>query len=463
MKADSAARLIAATADIALVIDKKGVVKDVTCASADLLEKVCGGWLDKNWLEIVAPETRKKAEELLKPSPASQMRWRQINHPVANQPDIPVRYTSIPLGTSASGRTLVFGHDLRPQAAQQQRILEAQATMEREYERLRHAETRYRALFQVSTEAVLVIDATNQRVIEANPAASQLLANGAKAVSGRQFAELFTEDSAATAIEALASAQTMPRVEGVLVESLHGGRQLMMAASLVRQNRAAYYLVRLAIQNAGPATDDLVSRSNTLRAVEMLPDGFVIADKDRRIRMANAAFLELCELAQASQVKGEPLDRWLGRVSVDVEVLLAHVRENGSTRRYTTVVRGEYGARSDVEISAVFITSADTPYYALSLRRLEQPAATAKSQSSQQQLPRSVEQLTNLVGRVPLKEMVRETTDIVERLCIEAALDLTRGNRASAAEMLGLSRQSFYVKLRRHGLGEPDADEPDSS
>jgi DNA-binding NtrC family response regulator len=71
------------------------------------------------------------------------------------------------------------------------------------------------------------------------------------------------------------------------------------------------------------------------------------------------------------------------------------------------------------------------------------------------ELPRSVEQLTELVGRVPLRELVREATDVIERLCIEAALELTGDNRASAAEMLGLSRQSLYVKLRRYGLVEP--------
>ena len=54
-----------------------------------------------------------------------------------------------------------------------------------------------------------------------------------------------------------------------------------------------------------------------------------------------------------------------------------------------------------------------------------------------------------------LKGLVREATDVIERLCIEAALKLTSDNRASAAEMLGLSRQSLYVKLRRYGLGDP--------
>ena len=62
--------------------------------------------------------------------------------------------------------------------------------------------------------------------------------------------------------------------------------------------------------------------------------------------------------------------------------------------------------------------------------------------------------MTDLVGRVPLKDIVRETTDLIEQLCIEAALNLTGDNRASAAEMLGLSRQSLYVKLRRFGMGD---------
>jgi DNA-binding NtrC family response regulator len=74
------------------------------------------------------------------------------------------------------------------------------------------------------------------------------------------------------------------------------------------------------------------------------------------------------------------------------------------------------------------------------------------------ELPRSASQLAELVGRVPMKDIVGETTDLIEQLCIEAALDLTHDNRAAAAEMLGLSRQSLYVKLRRYGMSDPLAD-----
>ena len=61
---------------------------------------------------------------------------------------------------------------------------------------------------------------------------------------------------------------------------------------------------------------------------------------------------------------------------------------------------------------------------------------------------------------MPLKDLVRETTDIIERLCIEAALQLNDNNRASAADMLGLSRQSLYVKLNRYGI-EDKAETPE--
>jgi DNA-binding NtrC family response regulator len=98
-------------------------------------------------------------------------------------------------------------------------------------------------------------------------------------------------------------------------------------------------------------------------------------------------------------------------------------------------------------------TSAE-PIYGFAIRNVDRRRGAEARPG--RELPRSVEQLTELVGRVSLKELVRETTDVIERLCIEAALELTADNRASAAEMLGLSRQSLYVKLRRYGLGDLD-------
>ena len=161
-------------------------------------------------------------------------------------------------------------------------------------------------------------------------------------------------------------------------------------------------------------------------------------------------------MASEEQARGEQLDRWLGRPGVDLDALIANMREHGSVRHFNTILRGEYGSNEEVEISAVSVLSGEHPCYGFTIRIIgaQKPSKPRRPR----ELPRSVEQLTQLVGRVTLKELVRETTDVIERLCIEAALELTGDNRASAAEMLGLSRQSLYSKLRRFGLGDLDSE-----
>ena len=93
--------------------------------------------------------------------------------------------------------------------------------------------------------------------------------------------------------------------------------------------------------------------------------------------------------------------------------------------------------------------------------RLSVGSRRFKEEPTSRGLPKSVEQLTELVGHVSLKDLVRETTDMIERMSIEAALELTGDNRASAAELLGLSRQSLYAKLHRYGLGDLQSEHSD--
>ena len=151
------------------------------------------------------------------------------------------------------------------------------------------------------------------------------------------------------------------------------------------------------------------------------------------------------------------MQRWIGRTPSEFNQLTASLREHGSVRRFSTVLRGEFGTQEDVEISGVAVATGDVPCQGFTIRSVARRHAPAL-RPDDVQLPRSVNQLTGLVGSVPLKELVRETTDLIEKLCIEAALQLTGDNRVSAAEMLGLSRQSLYVKLRRYGIGDLGAD-----
>lgn len=455
--ASSAARLLSAAGDIALIIDPDGTIKDAAFASEDLSREYASKWIDRRWIETVTIESREKIESLLNEAHAGRSpRWRQVNHPNATGSDVPVMYSAVTVGSA--GSVVAVGRDLRGMASLQTKLVETQQSMEREYARLRHAETRYRLLFQISSEAVLIVDGSSRKIIEANPAATTLLGLGPKHAVGKTFVDLFDAESAPMAEQILGAARSTGRAEDAGLTLRSAARGVVVTASLFRQDRSVYYLIRLSQPEHGAtATATAEAQQHLGEVVERLPDALIVTDLDQRILTANAAFLEMTQLATLGQAEGESLSRWLGRSGVDCNVLVASMREHGAVQHFGTVLRGEYGHSEDVEVSGVFVPGGEQPCLGFMIRSIGRRLPVAFGQTKG--LPDSVTQLTELVGRMSMKELVRETTDVIEKLCIEAALELTNDNRASAAEMLGLSRQSLYAKLRRYGLGDLGGDD----
>lgn len=456
LDADGAAHLVGAATDIALVLDRRGVVADLALGSDEVPLELCMGWVGRLFVEIVTAESRVKVDDLLADARLDvPQRWRHLNHPDPGGPDLPILYRSRLLSTD--DRVVLLGRDLRSTAQLQQRLLAAQQSLERDYSRLRHVETRYRLLFQIASDPILVVDAATERVLEANPAAARRFAGASHDLVDRAFAEVFAAEDREPIASMLAAVRTSGRPDEVLVRRADGEDRYTVAASLFRQEAGALFLVRLAPlarAEAIPAPLD----AKLLRALADAPDGFALTAADGRLLHVNTAFLDLAQLATVDQAIGETLDRWVGRSGVDLNVLFANLRERGVVKLFATELRGEFGVATDVEISAISITNGGKPSFAFLIRnigrRLQTTAVGGRA------LPRSVDQLTELVGRVSLKDLVRETTDMIERLYIEAALELTNNNRASAAELLGLSRQSLYVKLHRYGLRDGEGDEP---
>lgn len=454
----AAASLIAVASDVALVVSdgERGVIRDMAFGNEELALEMDRKWLGKPWIDTVTAESRTKIQALLRDAAAdAPPRWRQINHRVAKGPDLPVMYAAVKLG--GAGRVVAVGRSMRSVATLQQQLVEAQQAMDREYLRLRQVETRHRLLFQVTSEAVLIVDASNQRVVEANPAAIKLVGDLGKRLIGRSVVEAFDIGSKTTVETLLGSVLATGRAQDAPARIAgEGGRDFFVYASLFREGRSMFFLLRLLrADRATPARSG--EKSKVLEVVESSPDGFVVTDPEGRVLFANRSFLDSVDLAKQEQIRDQPLDKWLGRPGVDFNLLTSQLREHGSVRLFATVLQGELGSRIDVEICAVSVPDGDEPCFGFTIREVGQQKVVEKAASRER--PRSVEQLTGMVGRVPLKELVRESTDMIERLCIEAALEMTSDNRASAAEILGLSRQSLYAKLRRYGLGDLDASE----
>jgi transcriptional regulator PpsR len=303
---------------------------------------------------------------------------------------------------------------------------------------------------QVASEAIMVVDARSGRVVEANPAAASLLNRPLKRLAGATFQDLFEGADAEKVEGQVMALRTTGRAEDIAL-SLHGDQQAVASATVFRQESASYFLIRLVPLTVG--TTGVVmpkAQSAVVKIIQSMPDAFVVTDLDRKILTVNSAFLDSAQLGSEEQARGEPLDRWLGRAGVDTNLLFNSISDKGAVRQFQTVMRGQFGTIEDVEVSGVAVPEGSQPCFGFSIRRVAR--RPAEPEGGRRSLLRSVDEMTKLVGKVPLRDLVRETTDIIERLCIEAALQINDNNRASAADMLGLSRQSLYVKLHRHGI-----------
>ena len=163
-------RVAGSCADLTLVLDRRGEIVDVWL-SDDLSEAEEAAWttlVGRQWADTVLPDSRRKVERLLAnafsgtASPA-----REVNQHVDGLGDVPIRFGGVLVDDD---HVIAPGQDLRPLAEIQQRLVSSQQAMDREYRRLRQADTRYRVLFHVCSEGVLVVRGDDRVVEEANPA-----------------------------------------------------------------------------------------------------------------------------------------------------------------------------------------------------------------------------------------------------------------------------------------------------
>ena len=455
---DALRQMVASANDLALVVDRKGIVRDVAADDDKDMLALASDWVGNAWIDTVTIESRPKIESILRATETDRpSRWRQVNHPSPSEDlDIPIMYRAFGVGDPSY--RIVMGRDLRPLSALQQQLLDVQQSIERDYARLYHAETRYRMLFQIAAEAMLIVDTGTGQVVEANPAVAHLFNRPVNKIIGQPLTRFFAPDDGDT----LASLQARLRAAGKPEDvrcSTREGDSVTASATFLRHEDASLALLR--IHPVGDViTGDTAEAQHSvaLEVMERSPDAFVVTDLSGRILTVNEAFIELCQVASELQVLNQPLDQWLGRPGVDVDVLRKNLRQRGEIRHFATRMNPEFGAPIDVELSAVSVDQGELPCLGFVIRHVLRRSHSSGKYVSQP-LGRTLEQMTELVGQVPMKDLVRETTDMIERMCIEAALKLTTNNRASAADMLGLSRQSLYVKLNRYGIGEPDNDD----
>ncbi|MDJ0614315.1 MAG: transcriptional regulator PpsR [Rhizobiaceae bacterium] len=439
--------ILGASSDVVLVVGKDGEIKDASFRSQDLFAIGGRSWVGRNIHDVVTIESEPKVREMLEDLNASSTgASREINHVMLDGDDTPVSYQAIQL--NKDGDALFFGQDISRIAALQRRLMSSQLAMEREVARLRNAENQYRAVFQLNKTPQFVIEVDTLRIFDVNTAAARLLGEPLNRIAGKKIQSIFREKDSSVLHKFLMSAINASEASQTDVQ-LITGETLDVSVSNFSQDGKNYLFLTLLPR--GGDVDNLPSATErkVLSLVEQMPDAFVLTDENRIIYTANTAFCELVNVAGPSAVEGRTLDTFFERPSVDCNVLLANVRKHGVVRRFASSIRTQFGQGVNVEIAASQLEVSSEMVLGFWLRPTQNLVMGAEVE--QENVSRTNEQIANLVGHMPLKDIVRQTTDMIEKLCIETALDLTQNNRASAAQMLGVSRQSLYSKLGRDG------------
>lgn len=437
--------------DILLAIDKEDRVQDAAQNDKDC--SFVAQWVGKKWIETVTIDSQAKVTQLLASSHGSQQKWRQINHLVDGE-NVPMEYRLV---RPADGNwAIAIGRDLRPVSALQQRLLKTQQSMERDYLRLRQTETRYRLLFDNISYPVAIVEADKLTIQQANRSLHALANSAPGTLDGRNFLDLFNQSSRDALLGHIGAAEVR-ETAGSLEVQLDGREEdYRLSLSSFRQAGKRYWLINIDERESEAHAPH--SYHDILDAVEKMPDAFVLANHRQEIISANRAFIELVQAGSLEHLTGISLNRFVGRPDVDLNLLRKQLKDHQEVRNFSSIINDLNGSEEPVEISAIMIER-EQSLFGYSLRTIGRRERDLPK--SDREL-RPVGQLTELVGRKPLKEIVRESTDLIERMCIEAALVHTSNNRASAAEILGVSRQSLYSKLHRHGLGNlSDNDQDD--
>jgi transcriptional regulator PpsR len=437
--------------DIALVIGSDGVIQNVAFGDAPMSGRA-DAWVGKSFLDAVTSDTRGKVQQLLdEVDHRGVSRRREVNLPGIDGLDIPVAFAAIRLG--AQGPVLAVGRDLRAIAAIQQRFIDVQQELEREYWLQRQTESRYRLLFQVATDAVMVVDAATLTIAEANRAAGDLFDRAPDQLVG---------ESASVGIDA----GSQPAVNELLNLARASGRPAEMRARLACRPGKTISLSATPFRAAVQGKDSLLllvrARSAESRTVdsgpladfvEHTPDAVVISDSAGHVQMANPAFLNLCGAAtHEQQLRGRLLSEVLGDPSRRLAALLADVRRLGIASQVRVPV-GSFSAPIELEISAALLDEGDQVSIGFTFRRHASPAEGFLRPAAD--LAGSIEALYAQLGRVTLPELMQEVNHLAERHMVRSAMLRAKGHLGVAAEWLGLTPESLELRLQRHGLVFP--------
>lgn len=436
--------------DVTLFMDADGVIQRAN-VSKNVARESIDAWVGRRWEDTVGDVGGDKVRRMIHDAKTQGVSpFRQVTQLFPSGVEMAIEYTTVKVG--AKGGLMAVGKSLRAVAELQARLVATQQKLERDYWKLRDLESRYKHILEVSEEPVLVLNANTLRIVDANPAAHQLLGGNDRRrddIASRDITADLSPQERTGFQNLIRLVRENGKAPAIVLHLGRSSKRWALRASLMKADPSYQILLRLTPVGGPSGLQPAVAEDSLDALVENLPDGFVVIDADSVIKHSNAAFREMVEATSRAQVTGQRLSKWMWRPGADTALLISNVRRHETVRLFASTIHGELGTETDVEVSAVGSPPGKADTIALLVRDVSRRLNTVEDSG---RLLSALGPITEQIGRTSLRNLVDETTSVVERHYVKAALDLAGGNRTAAAEMLGLSRQSLYTKLKRYHL-----------
>lgn len=444
--------------DIAILVSAAGVVEGVVTNPEIQTFGHLDRWIGRDFENCLTIESRRKYIErtsAMDNDPGLVPRKLQLNHIDSDATEFPVLYSVHRV--VGKGSFFLFGRDMRPVAEVQKRLVAEQIARDRDHEKLRSAEAFYRLVLEASETPLVLVEPESGRVRDLNSAAAGLLGSGVEAMRRSTLAQAFEGGRKNDPLDMLQAAAAAEERIGVDIVSRRNGRRLSVVPEFFRAAGELCLLCKLESGDAGEGDDSEAAQFLTALFTEA-SDAIVLTDSKGVIRDANDAFLVLTDTPQIRDVKGRSLADFLVRGTVDLKLILEMTLRSGRMRSYASQITSALGVRTGIEVSSTRLRQGGSDLgVGMIIRDVSPQDVRGVDPGGSVMSEEAMRSVMDLVGTASLKSLVSATSDVIEKLCIQTALDLTLDNRVAAAEILGLSRQSLYVKLRKHDLLERES------
>lgn len=437
--------LINDISDIYIILDFEGKIEEIEVFERLSKKNIIIDTNKKNIFDIITDESVPKIKKyinLVSKSKKELPKFIEINHLSKDKLNsYPISYS---LKKIDKNFLIMIGKDLQEISEIQRKLVSSQLQLEKEYEKYKEFDTKYKILLNHSDEAIIIFDKNNGNIKDINIQAKKMLKIQLNDKKTLNFFNLLKNSKNKKFREGIISHSKTSSTFKVRTKK---NKKLILKPIIFRTGNELVILCKIKANKKLRKISNNFSE-NISHFYNFSPDSIVFLTEKGVILDANDSLIQICNVTSLNDLVGKSFSDLIEKGTTDLNIICEETLKQGKIKNFQCRLITAQGLPFNTNIATCSIQSEKKKIIVISIR-IENNIDKNSNQSE-----KNNENLLSLVGSAPLKTLVSESSDVVEKICIETALKITRNNKAAAADLLEISRQSLYVKLEKYNLFE---------